>query len=160
MSKKKKIIVLSCMVALLAVTAVFNFVFTTEKSDADDGAIQTNAANYFSQYRSERLTTRNEELLQLDAVIAASADDSAERNDALAMKIDITENTEKEMLLENLIRAYGFEDAVVIIGLDSDNVSVMAKSAELTSDDAIIIYSIVSEEINVSPENVKIIPIS
>lgn len=76
------------------------------------------------------------------------------------MKIDITENTEKEMLLENLIRAYGFEDAVVIIGLDSDNVSVMAKSAELTSDDAIIIYSIVSEEINVSPENVKIIPIS
>ena len=64
------------------------------------------------------------------------------------------------MLLENLIKAYGFEDAVVVIGLKSDNVNVMAKSAELSADDAVVIYSIISEELAVSPENVKIIPIS
>ncbi len=159
MSKKKKVVVLSCMIALLAVTAVFNFVFTTESANPDD-SVQATAGNYFSQYRSERLTTRNGELLQLDAVIASSAEGSSERSDALAMKIDLTENTEKEMLLETLIKAYGFEDAVVVIGLDSKNVNVMAKSGELTSDDAVIIYSIISEELAVSPENVKIIPIS
>ena len=159
MSKKKKIIVLSCMIALLAVTAVFNFVFTTQNVRSDE-TVQTAASNYFTQYRSERLTNRNEELLQLDSVIANAEEGSLEMNDALKMKISLTENTEKEMLLENLIRAYGFEDAVVVIGLQSDHVNVMAKSPELTADDAVVIYSIISEEISVSPENVKIIPIS
>ena len=158
MSKKKKIIILSCMIALLAVTAVFNFVLTTGTLDQD--ATVVNSANYFTQYRSERLTTRNEELLQLDAIIASAEANSTERSEALSMKIELTEITEKELLLESLIKAYGFEDAVVVIGLESDNVNVIAKSQELTTDDAVLIYSIVSEEVNISPENVKIIPIS
>ena len=106
------------------------------------------------------MTTRNEELLQLDEIIASASVDSAERAEALSMKIELTEITEKELLLENLIKAYGFEDAVVVIGLESQNVNVIAKSPELTADDAVTIYSIVAEEANVSPENVKIIPIS
>jgi len=159
MSKKRKIIVLSCMIALLAVTAVFNFVLTTNTVSPDD-SLEVNSANYFTQYRNERITTRNEELLQLDAVIASAASDSTEMSEALSMKMELTAITEKEMLLENLIKAYGFEDAVVVIGLESDNVNVIAKSPELTTDDAIAIYSIISEEANVAPENVKIIPIS
>ena len=147
MAKKKKIIVLSCMVALLAVTAVFNYVFTTgTKQTATTQTVASSSANYFAQYRSERLASRNEELLQLDAVIAAAESDSAEKSAALTMKTNIAAKTEKEMLLESLIKAYGFEDAVVVIGLDSE--------------DAIAIYTIVSEEASVSPENVKIIPIS
>lgn len=159
MSKKRKIIVLSCMIALLAVTAVFNFILTTGTVDDDQIAV-VNSANYFMQYRNERITTRNEELLQLDQIIEASEVDSAERAEALSMKIELTEITEKELLLENLIKAYGFEDAVVVIGLQSENVNVITKSANLTSDDAILIYSILAEETSVSPENVKIIPIS
>lgn len=159
MSKKKKIIILSCMIALLAVTAVFNFVLTSEPvTQSDSQAVSS--ANYFSQYRTERLTTRSEELLQLDSVIGASESQSAEKSQALAMKIDLTEITEQEMLLENLIKAYGFEDAVVVIGLESDNVNAIVKSEELSTEDAIAIYTIISEEISVSPENVKIIPIS
>ena len=160
MSKKRKIVVLSCMIALLAVTAVFNFVLTTGNTNPTDESTVVNSANYFTQYRSERLTTRNEELLQLDEIIETAAADSAERADALSMKIELTEITEKELLLENLIKAYGFEDAVVVIGLESDNVNVIAKSAELTTDDAILIYSVIAEETSVAPENVKIIPIS
>ena len=76
------------------------------------------------------------------------------------LKTDLAVNTERELLLESLIKAYGFEDAVVVMGLESYSVNVIAKSSELTTDDAILIYTIISEEINVSPENVKIIPIS
>lgn len=159
MTKKRKIIILSCMIALLAVTAVFNFVLTSQTIDNEQTAVVTNA-NYFTSYRNERITTRNEELLQLDSIIANAEDGSLEKNQALTMKIDLTEITEKELLLENLIKAYGFEDAVVVIGLDSDNVNVITKSENLTTDDAVLIYSIISEEINASPENVKIIPIS
>ncbi len=158
MSKKRKILVLSCMIALLAVTAVFNFILTTG-TGMEDTSIVT-SANYFSQYRSERLTTRNEELLQLDQIIETAEANSQERAEALSMKIDLTSITEKELLLESLIKAYGFEDAVVVMGLESNSVNVIAKSTELTTDDAIKIYTIVSEETGVSPENVKIIPIS
>ena len=159
MNKKRKIIVLSCMIALLAVTAVFNFVLTTAPVN-DSPTIAVSSANYFSQYRSERVTRRNEELLQLDQIIETAEANSAQRTEALSMKIELTELTEKELLLESLIKAYGFEDAVVVIGLESQNVNVIAKSSDLTADDAILIYTIVSEEAFISPENVKIIPIS
>ncbi len=159
MSKKKKVIILSCMIALLAVTAVFNFVLTTGTVSPDDSTV-VNSANYFTQYRTERLNTRNEELVQLDEIISTASADSAERASALSMKIEITEMTEKELLLENLIKAYGFEDVVVVIGLESDNINVIAKSPELTTDEAIAIYTIIAEETGAMPENVKIIPIS
>jgi stage III sporulation protein AH len=159
MTKRKKIVVLSCMIALLAVTAVFNFILTTGTVNGQETAA-VSSANYFAQYRSERLTTRNEELLQLDAIIETADVNSAERSEALSMKIELTEITEKELLLENLIKAYGFEDAVVVIGLESENVNVIAKSSDLTTDDAVLIYSIIAEETGSSPENVKIIPIS
>ncbi len=158
MSKKKKVVILSCMIALLAITAVFNFVLTTPVSNTDDSALVS--ANYFTQYRTERMSTRNEELLQLDEIISTAAPESSEYAEALTMKMEITGITEKELLLESLIKAYGFEDVVVVIGLDSENVNVIAKSEELGADDAIIIYTIIAEENIANPENVKIIPIS
>ncbi len=159
MSKKKKIIILSCMIALLAVTAVFNFVLTTGTAPSDETAV-VSSANYFVQYRTERLNTRNEEIVQLDEIISTASMESPERAEALNMKIELTAMTEKELLLESLIKAYGFEDVVVVIGMDSENINVIAKSPELTTDDAITIYSIVAEETGTMPENVKIIPIS
>ncbi len=159
MSKKKKIIILSCMIALLAVTAIFNFVITGEPKGTEDTFVSS-SANYFTQYRAERYNTRNEELLQLDAIIASANSSNVDVSDAIALKQQLTLITEREMLLENLIKAYGFEDVVVVIGIDSQNVNVIAKTPELTPDDAIKIYTIIQEENLGSPENVKIIPIS
>lgn len=158
MTKKRKIIVLSCMIALLAVTAVFNFVLAGTPIDSTQAS--ANSASYFAQYRLDRINTRNEELLQIDEVLAVAEVDSEEYSKALSLKTDIAVNTERELLVESLIKAYGFEDAVVVIGVDSDNVNVITKSEELTTDDAVLIYTVISEELSVSPENVKIIPIS
>jgi stage III sporulation protein AH len=158
MSKKKKIVVLSCMIALLAVTAVFNFILTGKTNSSVTGSkIET---DYFTDYRAERTNARNEEILQLDSIISLADSSSKEYSSALAMKIELTEMTEKEMMLEYLIKAYGFEDVVVVMNLDSDSVNVITKSANLTTEDAIVIYTILQEENVASPENVKIIPIS
>ena len=62
MSKTKKIIIMSGLVLLLAVTAVFNFVLADTVSGSAAGG-EVTAANYFSTYRTERTTTRNEEIL-------------------------------------------------------------------------------------------------
>lgn len=159
MSKKKKIIVLSCMILLLAVTAVCNFLLTSKTSAPNDGNAVT-TANYFSQYRTERLTSRNEQILQLDAIIESAEDGSEAKTNALGQKLKLTENMEKELLLENLIKATGYADVVVTIGLSSENINVIVKDAELTKDDALVIYTILQDEVGASPEYVKIIPIS
>ena len=158
MSKKKKIIILSCMIVLLAATAVFNFVLSAPRSSADDSSVS--AASYFSEYRTERSESRSEQLLQLDGIISASAENTQAKTEALALKLKLTEIIEKELLLEKLIKAKGYEESVVSIGLTSENVNVIVKDADFNQDDAIIIYSILSAEANASPEKVNIIPIS
>ncbi len=159
MSKKKKIIILSCMVLLLAVTAVFNFVLSGNIGAVEeDDAITT--ANYFTQYKTERTESRNEQLLLLDQTIASSTEDATVKTSALEMKLKLTSIIEQELLLEKLIQAKGYENSVVSIGLTSDNINVIVKDDNFSQDDAIVIYTILSEEASASPENVKIIPIS
>ena len=157
MSKKKKIIVLSCMIALLAVTAVFNFVLSAPNTSADDSV---SAANYFNEYKTERTESRSEQLLQLDSVITASEENSQQKAEALALKLRLTEIIEKELMLEKLIKAKGYEESVVSIGLTSENVNVIVKSENFDQDDAVIIYTILAKEADASPEKVNIIPIN
>jgi hypothetical protein len=130
MKKSNKIIILTGMILLLAVTAVFNFILTQNEADAGDSVT---TSNYFTQYKSERLTNRNEQLLQLDSIISSESSDTETVSEALAQKLLITENMEKELMLENYIKAKGFEDAVVAIGTDSGNINVFVKDEELTA---------------------------
>ncbi len=158
MSKKKKIIILSCMVLLLAVTAVFNFVLSGSANATGDDQV-TDAA-YFAQYKTERSQSRSEQLVQLNEIIAAESETTDAKTEALNLKLKLTEIIESELLLETLIEARGFQDAVVSIGLTSNNVNVMVKDSDFTQEDAVVIYSILSDEINADPTNVTIVPIS
>ncbi len=153
MSKKKKVIILSCMIALLAITAVFNFVLsgTSELGDSTSTA-------YFSEYRLQRSAQRNEQILQLDKIIAESEDGSEVKENALEQKIQLTALTEKEFKLETLIKAYGYEEVVVSMNLDSPNVSVIVKDSEFDQTDAIRIYSLLVSESQIDSENINIIP--
>ena len=155
MSKKTKIIVLSCMIALLAATAAFNFILAGK---TEEPAAQT--SNYSTSYRTERTSSRNEQILQLDAVIASEQADDKAVDEAIDMKLKLTSLMEKELLLENLIKAKGYEDAVVTIGSSSGNINVLVKDAEFEQDDAIAIYTILMDEADASPDKVKIIPVS
>ena len=151
MSKKKKIIVLSCMIALLITTAVLNFVFAQSVSANDDA---TPTASYFTEMKATRNTSRNKQLTQIDEVITSDIENEEAKNEALAMKLKISKIMEQENLLENLIKAKGYEEVAVTIGMSSDNVSIIVKDAEFDQDDAILIYTICANEVNASPDNV------
>lgn len=157
MSNKKKIIVMSCLVLLLAVTAVFNFVLAGAEVTTGGDSVAT--ANYFTAYRSERTTTRSEELLQLDSVIALSDETSDRYEEAITMKMKIVEMMERELNLETMIKSLGFSDAVVSIGYDSENVNVFINSSELDYDTALSIYHLLKEEANVVAGNIIIMPV-
>lgn len=155
MSKKKKIIILSCMVLLLAVTAVCNFLLSSK----DDGKTVA-TANYFTEYRTEHTKTLNEQILRLDGIISDAESDSQAKEDALKSKLRLTEIIEKELYLESIIKAKGYDNAVVMIGTDSDNVTVVVEDKDFTTDDAVCIYTVLADEIKASPENVRIFPLS
>ena len=53
------------------------------------------------------------------------------------MKMKLVEIMEKELVLETMIKSKGFADAVVSIGMDSDNVNVFVNSNELDSNTAV-----------------------
>ena len=158
MSNKKKIIWMSSVVLLLAVTAVFNFIFATSSavSSADDGVT---TANYFTTYRAERTTTRNEEIVQLDSLIALYEAGDERYEAATEMKMEIVAAMEKELMLENMVKSLGFSDAVVSVSTDSDNVNVFINSAELNYDTALSIYSMMKNETGIVAGNVIIMPV-
>ncbi len=153
MSKKKKIIILSCMIALLAVTAVCNFLLS-----GDSVYDNSTSTAYFSEYRTERSSSRNEQILQLDKIIAESQEDSEVRETALTQKMQLTMLTEQELKLETLIKAYGYEEVVVTMSITSPNVSVIVKNDTFDQADAVKIYNLLANETAVDSENINIIP--
>lgn len=158
MSNKKKVILMSSLVLLLAATAVFNFIFANSSTVASAQSGVT-AANYFATYRSERTTTRNEELVQLDSVIALYEVGDEKYEEATEMKMEIVAAMEKELVLENMVKSLGFSDAVVSVSADSDNVNVFINSAELNYDTALSIYSMMKNETGIVSGNVIIMPV-
>ncbi len=157
MSNKKKLIVMSSLVLLLAVTAIFNFIFANASTTASADGVTT--ANYFSTYRSERTTTRNEEIVQLDSVIALYEAGDEKYEEATEMKMEIVEVMEKELILENMVKSLGFSDAVVSVTTDSDNINVFINSAELNYDTALSIYNMMKNETGVVAGNIIIMPV-
>lgn len=156
MSKTKKIIVMSSLVLLLAVTAVLNVVLAKNIS-ANGNTVA--ASNYFTTFRSSRTSTRSEELLQLDSVIALYDSKSEKYTEAVNMKMKIVDIMEKELILETMIKSKGFSDAVVSIGIDSENVNVFINSSELDMTTALSIYNCLKDEAGINPLNIIIMPV-
>ena len=155
MSNAKKIALMSTLVLLLAVTAVFNFVLAGTGNTS--AAASTVKANYFSSYRTERSTTRSEEFVQLDSVITAYVPESAEYAAAVERKQELVEVMEDELVMESIIKAMGFTDAAVSIG--SDSINVFINSNELTGEMVTKIFYALEVEQKVRDGNIIIMPV-
>lgn len=155
MSNGKKIALMSTLVLLLAVTAIFNFVLAgTQAADVDADV----EANYFTTYRADRNSTRSEEFVQLDSVISASEVGSEEYDAAVARKQELVEMMEDELVMESIIKTMGFSDAAVAIG-DGENINVFVNSSELTSGMVTKIFYALEVEQNIRDGNIIIMPV-
>ena len=156
MSKKKKVIILATMFVLLVITGYLNIVLN------GNGTTTTNTenvvtGNFFTTYRSDRQSTRDQEIAYYDAIIASPTSSADAKSTAEQKKQELVNTMEMELITEGLIRARGFED--VIITSSNSCINVIVKSAELTSSEVAQIVSIVQEQSNVGLENIKIIPV-
>lgn len=152
--KKSKIIVLAGMIALLVLTGVLNIVINKKAQSVSSGNT-TASADFFVTYRADRLATRNQSMLDLDEIIKSGSEEAIKN--AEAEKLALTSTMENELKLEGLIKAIGFEDAVVIT--TSENVSVILRSGELKSEQVAQVLQIVTDETGKTAASVRIIPV-
>lgn len=156
----RKVMVISLMVVLLLVTGILNWKYIAqdnnnipENENVVEGEVET--ANFFTTYKTERMSNREEEMTYLDSVIANASTDTETINEAQQMKMEIVTNMELESTLEGLLVAKGFEDAIVTFG--STSVNIVVKDPELTQSKVAQILDIVTTETQYTASEVKVI---
>lgn len=122
--------------------------------DNSNEAIETASASFFSEYRLEREKNRSKEVEMWENIINSEKAEENFKNMAQQELVKIVSLTEKESIIENLIVARGFNDALVFLTDDSATVIVEAK--ELTSANIAQIQDIVERKTKLDPKNIKI----
>lgn len=103
----------------------------------------------------EQVRAKNKETLQ--AIIDDESISEAQKSDAIAQMVAMTELTEKEVMIETLLASKGFNEAVV--SLTRDSADVVVNSADLTDAGRAQIEDIVTRKAGVNAANVVITPI-
>jgi len=156
LTKKKKIIVLCGMVALLVVTGVLNIVLG-QANAAPPPPVDSGYQSLFHTYRVDRQATRNQTMLFLDSIIANEASSAEAIRDAEQQRMELVLRMEKELTLEGLIQAVGFEDAFITMA--TTNINVIVRADALTEDEMTSIFNIIVEETNFGAQNIVIVPL-
>ncbi len=157
LSKKKKIIILSVMIALLLVTGYVNVALNSTLSGNNSTNVSTNvSANFYTTYRNKREATRTQEIQFYDSIIASTTASAESKKEAEQNKLAIIAQMEKELVTEGIIRGKGFPDAVVTPS--SSNINVFVQSKELTSAEVAQIANVVHEQFGIEDDKIIIIP--
>lgn len=156
MTKRKKIIILSVMVALLLVTGFVNVALNNTLSAETSTQTSASNANFYTTYKEEREATRTQEIQFYDSILASATSSEDAKQEAEEGKMEIISQMEKELITEGIIKGKGFEDCVITTS--SSNINVFVKSAELTKEEVAQISSIVVTQLGVEVEKIIIIP--
>ena len=157
LKKKTKIIILAAMVLLLGVTGYLNIALNNG-DDVTSTPTTTTTYNYFDYYRTDRTTTRDQEILYYNAIIESESSTEEAKKTAENEKLALIAEMESELSLEYLIKSLGFQDA--IITSSQNYINVIVKSSELSSSDVAKIVSVVTEQTDYNLSNIKIIPVA
>lgn len=158
MKKRTKIIIIAAMVLLLGVTGYLNVMLNNSVStNTSNNSSTVSSASYFQTYRTDRESTRDQEMLYYDAIISSETSSESAIQNAEEAKLNLINQMEKELVVEGLIKAKGFEDCVVT--LSDSNVNAVVKTSELNSSEVAQIVAVIQSQLSVGIENIKIIPV-
>ncbi len=170
----KKHIILSCLTLILGVAVYMNYAFasvedeiTAENASAvssdsveagnygDAAFVSTEGeSDYFAQVRLARMTSRDEAVETLSAILGGG-DLSDEENATYTNEaVTLSSLSESESTIESLIKAQGFQDCVVY--LNDTSASIVVKSEGLIPAEAAQIKDILLTEVTIPSENIRI----
>ena len=157
MSKKKKIIVLASMVALLVLTGCLNYFLNRPGDSPAGGDTTVTYSDYFAASRADRDSSRSETVSYYETITGNEATSAEAKANAEKDLAALVAGMDVEQRLESLIKALGFEDCLVTVG--SENINIILKSDPLTDPEVAQVMDIVASETGKTVENVRIKPI-
>ena len=175
MKKIKKRGAVYGVIALLLCAAVYlnwsyvdapDELLVAEQTDPDSTETSTDASDaakgddYFATSRLTREQARDEAVSTLKEISESEDADQTAKDEAAAQISALAEDSVAEANIESMIRAKGYEDAVVMIGDESVNVVVAPPDGGLQATDVTVIKDIVVAETGVTAGQIKIVEAS
>ena len=157
MSKKKKIIILSVMIALLGVTGFLNIMLNNNLTAVSTTTTTANESFYVN-FRSNREAARQSELSLYDSIISSEKSTVSEIESAKESKLALIAQIEKEVVIEGLIESKINTDAVFTQSGNYINVVVNKSEKDLTKEQVAQITKIIMEQTGVEIDNIAIVP--
>lgn len=174
---KRKEIVAAALVVLIGVAGYLNWSYqdTIRVTDGDEyvqtgkklGEAQLVSKNeknavaedgtYFEQARKNREDSRQKSLDILNQTASNESFDEKTRSEAQKTILAVAQNVEHEAAIENIIKAKGYENATVYI--DGEKVEIIVKKDGFTEADASKLSDIATDQLGVSPSDIKIVPV-
>jgi len=142
------------------------YVMNTEEVDADVLKNETKEAeqikenknvNYFESARSEKEISRSKSLEILNQTASNKEFDKEIRKKAQEEILKIASDVESETNIENIAKAKGFDKICVFISEDKVNITV--QKDEFSESDAAKIQEIATEQLKISPNQIKIVEV-
>ena len=122
---------------------------------SEDLSAEASADSYFVSASLNRERSREEALETLQVVIDSAETMPDVKDKALDRMISIASEIETEALVEEMIKAKGFEDCLAV--MTGDNINVIVKTPGLLSAEVAQITEIVMDETGYTAENIKIV---
>lgn len=114
---------------------------------ADGGA-------FFAGYRLQRERVRDRSMEMLQTLLDSPNAGAGAREEAEQLLLEIVRLREQELMVENMIRAQGYEDAVFFYR--EDQATIMVKEADLDERSFIQISETVAGAVGIERENVQV----
>ncbi len=124
-----------------------------DNSDKDNN-ISSTQSNYFDAYRVNRQNIRDMEMKYVQTVSDNNTDTDVKK-DAEERLLQIANLMERELKLENLIKAKGFEDVIAFV--EEGSINIVVKAEKLSSEQATKILKLVVDETGEASQNITII---
>ncbi len=167
----KKQIILACLTLILGIAIYMNYALapadesitaenvasdTAEAANYGDAAFVSASGenDYFAQVRLTRMTSRDEAVETLSAILGGGDLSDEETATYTNEAVSLSKISESEGKIESLIKAQGFDDCVVY--LSDSTASIVVKTEGLAAEEAARIKDILLTEITIPAENIRI----
>lgn len=130
-------------------------ILSGELSDDPSGWQFDDAHAFFVEYRLERERVRGQEMEMLNEMINNPQVGADARSEAEKQLLNLVDIMEKELIVENMLKAQGYKDALLFAR--KDTATVMIDAETLNEDDFLRIADAVSSVTGVAREQVQII---
>ena len=116
-----------------------------------------NSENYFEQARLNKENSRSKSLEILNQTAENDSFDSEIRQKAGDKILAVANNVQKESEIESIAKSKGYSEICVYV--DDSEANVMVRKNGFNDEDAVKLTAIVTEQLKISAQNVKIVEV-